>query len=292
MFELIQAAGNTYYFNCPAKIGVYCLPNNKVILIDSGNDKEAGRKILKILNEKNWELEAIISTHSNADHIGGNKFLSDRTGCKVYAKGIEKAFCEYPILEPSILFGAYPNKHLRHKFLMAEPCQVNDIENFTLPSGMEVFSLKGHFFDMIGVKTPDKVSFLADSIFSEAVLKKYPMAFVYDIAEFIKTLDFIETLDAEMFIPAHTDTLRDIKPLVDINRKMVFEIINCIKNICKKPSHFEAILKEIFDKYDMELNFSQYALAGSTVRSYLSYLLDNNILAAEFQNNYLLWKLI
>jgi len=291
MFELIQAAENTYYIDCPVKMGIYRLPDNKVILIDSGNDREAGRKVLKLINEKKWTLKAIINTHSNADHIGGNKFLYDRTGCRIYANGMEKPFCEYPVFEPSFLFGAFPNKHLRHKFLMAEPCRVTDIGEFSMPPNMETFPLKGHYFDMIGIKTPDNVYFLADCVFSEPVLNKYPVSFIYDIAEFLKTLDFIETLSGEMFIPAHTEPVKDVKTLAEVNRQKVFEVIDCIKQICEKPLPFETILKEVFDKRSMELDIAQYVLAGSTIKSYLSYMLDNNILDMEIRDNYLLWKL-
>ena len=291
MFELIQAAGNTYYIDCPVKMGIYRLPDDKVILIDSGNDKEAGRKILKLLNEKKWTLKAIINTHSNADHIGGNKFLYDRTGCGIYANGMEKSFCEYPVFEPSFLFGGFPNKHLRHKFLMAEASPVNDIGEFSMPPDMETFPLKGHYFDMIGIKTPDNVYFLADCVFSEPVLNKYPVSFIYDIAEFLKTLDFIETLSGELFIPAHTEPVRDVKTLAEVNRRKVFEVIDCIKQICEKPLPFETILKEVFDKHSMEMDIAQYVLAGSTIKSYLSYMLDNNILDIEIRDNYLLWKL-
>ena len=291
VFELIQVAENTYYFDCPAKIGLYRLPDGSVILIDSGNDKEAGRKILKSINEKNWKLDTIINTHSNADHIGGNKFLADRTGCKIYANGMEKVFCEYPILEPAFLFGAFPNKHLRHKFLLAESSPVNDLKDFTLPQGMEIFPLKGHFFDMIGVKTPDDVNFMADVVFSEPVLKKYPVSFLYDIEGYLKTLDFIETMNGKLFVPSHTDPIEDIKPLVALNRQKVQEVINDIKKICETPLSFETLLKEMFDKCDVTMDISQYALSGSTLRSYLSYMVDSNILKTEIQNNILLWDL-
>jgi len=292
MFELIQVAENTYYIDCPAKIGIYRLQDDTVILIDSGNDRDAGRKILKIANERNWKVNAIINTHSNADHIGGNKFIADRTGCKIYANGIEKVFCEHPILEPAFLFGGYPNRHLRHKFLLAEPSHVCDVKEFVLPENMELFPLKGHFFDMVGVKTPDNVYFLADSVFSESLLNKYPVSFIYDVAEYFSTLDFIETLNGKLFIPAHADPAVDIKPLVELNRQKTEEVMGCIKKICENPSSFETILGEIFDKYGMVMDVPQYALVGSTIKSYLSYMLDHNILDMEIKDNNWLWKAI
>lgn len=67
MYELVQVAPHTYYINSPSKVGVYVEEDNSVWLIDSGNDKDAGRKIQKRLEENGWTLKAIINTHSNED---------------------------------------------------------------------------------------------------------------------------------------------------------------------------------------------------------------------------------
>ena len=50
MYELVQVAPHTYYIQSPAKIGLVVLDETSICLIDSGNDKSAGRKIRQILD--------------------------------------------------------------------------------------------------------------------------------------------------------------------------------------------------------------------------------------------------
>ena len=101
MFELYQVGEKSYYIDCPAKIGLYRINEEEVYLIDSGNDKDAGRKVRKILDEKGWKLKGILNTHSNADHIGGNRYLQQQTGCNVCSGGSYAACTRSTGLEPS-----------------------------------------------------------------------------------------------------------------------------------------------------------------------------------------------
>jgi glyoxylase-like metal-dependent hydrolase (beta-lactamase superfamily II) len=290
LYELIQVGERTYYINSPVKIGIFRESEEDVYVIDSGNDKEAGKKVLKILKANEWNLKAIINTHSNADHIGGNRYLQQQTGCKIFAKGIEAAFTKYPILEPSFLYGGFPMKELRHKFLMAKGSEVIDIDDQDFPKELEIIDLPGHFFDMIGIKTPDDVIFLADCISSREILEKYAISFIYDVNAYLKTLDEVEKMKSDIFIPAHTDVSEGIKELVGINRKKVLEIADKIIEFCKEPSTFDIILKKVFDTYGLVMNFEQYVLVGSTIRSYLSWLKDEGKITSSFQENKMLWK--
>ena len=146
MYELIQISEQSYYIQSPAKIGLVKLNDTEVCLIDSGNDKDAGRRVRKILDTNGWTLKAIYNTHSNADHIGGNKYLQAQTGCRVYAPGIECDFTRHPILEPAFLYGGYPCKDLRHKFLLAQESGAEELTEAALPEGFEIIQLPGHFF--------------------------------------------------------------------------------------------------------------------------------------------------
>ena len=289
--ELKQIGEKTYYIKNPTNIGIYKIDDENVYLIDSGNDKDAGRKILKILDENNWKVQGIINTHSNADHIGGNKIIQERTNCTIYAKKVEKCFTENPILEPSFLYGGYPFKDLKNKFLLAKESKVQEIES-NLPNGIEEVSLKGHFFDMIGIKTSDNIYFLADSLFSEETIIKYHLFYIYNVKEFLNTLDYLEKIDGKLYIPSHCEATDDISKLIELNKNKVNEIANKILEICEISKSFEEIQKEIFDIYNLTMNANQYVLVGSSIKSYLSYLYDENKIGYEFKENRMLWKKI
>ncbi|MCI5901416.1 MAG: MBL fold metallo-hydrolase [Blautia sp.] len=290
MYEVVQVGDRSYYINCPAKIGVYLADEHNVYLIDSGNDKDAGRKVRQILEKNNWKLKGILSTHSNADHIGGNRYLQNQTGCKIYSGGIEAAFSRYPVLEPSFLYGGYPCKDLRHKFLLAQESEITDFSDEGFPAEIEIIPLKGHFFDMVGFRTPDQTVFLADCISSKETLDKYAISFIYDVEAYLQTLDKVETMEAAMFVPAHADAGRDMKELVQYNREKVYEVSEFLVETCGEALTFEKILQKAFDRYGLTMTFEQYVLVGSTVRSYLSWLKDKGRLSVDFTDHLMRWK--
>ena len=177
MYELIQISDSSYYIQSPAKIGLVKLNDKEVCLIDSGNDKDAGRHVV----------------------------------------------------------------------------------------------------------------YLADCLSSRETLDKYQIGFIYDIAAYIKTLEMVKSLTAKMFVPAHAAATEDISELAQYNIDKVQEIAEKIVDLCKEPLCFEAILQRLFTEYALTMNFEQYILVGSTVRSYLSWLKDTGRLNAIFENNMLLW---
>lgn len=290
MYELIQISEQSYYIQSPAKIGLVRLNDQEVCLIDSGNDKDAGRKIRQILDKNGWRLTAIYNTHSNADHIGGNRYLQSQTGCRIYAPGIDCAFTRHPVLEPSFLYGGFPCKDLRHKFLLAQESDARELTEDCLPEGFEILPLPGHFFDMVGYRTGDGVVYLADCLSSRETLDKYQISFLYDAAAYLDTLQMVKTLPGRMFVPAHAQASEDISALAQYNIDKVLEIADRITNLCREPLCFETILQKLFSGYGLTMNFEQYVLVGSTVRSYLAWLKDTGRLNVLFEDNLLLWR--
>ena len=290
MYELVQVSERCYYIQSPAKMGLVRLGGEDVCLIDSGNDKDAGRKVRQHLDANGWHLTAIYNTHSNADHIGGNKYLQAQTGCKIYAPGIECDMTRHPVLEPAFLYGGYPCKDLRHKFLMAQESDAQPLTQDVLPEGFEMIPLPGHFFDMVGFRAPRDVVYLADCLSSRETLEKYRIGFIYDVGAYLATLEKVKGMEAAMFVPAHAPAAESVADLVQYNIDQVNAIAEHVVEICREPMNFERILQRLFADYGLAMNFEQYALVGSTVRSYLSWLKDTGRLAVRFEDNMLLWE--
>ena len=295
MYELNQISSRCYYIESPAKVGVIKIGENDICLIDSGSDKDAGKKVRQHLDSNGWHLKVIFNTHSNADHIGGNAYLQTQTNCKIYAPSIECDFTRHPILEPSFLYGGYPFTELRHKFLFAKESNAEFLTDEVLPEGVSQILLPGHFFDMVGFKVVDSektVAFIADCLSSKATLDKYQIGFIYDVAKYLDTLKKMKTLEADVFVPAHAEPTDNISPLAQLNIDKVNEIAEQILLFCKEPICFEILLQKMFSHYSLSMNAQQYVLVGSTVRSYLSWLKDCGKLEILFENNILLWKVI
>ena len=267
MYELIQVTDRSYYIQCPAKIGLVRLEGDQVCLIDSGSDKDAGRKVRQILDANGWRLAAIYVTHSNADHIGGCQYLQKQTGCRIFAPGIEQAFTRYPVLEPSFLYGGYPFRELRNKFLMAKESPAEELVPASLPEGFAVIPLPGHFFDMVGFRTPDDVVYLADCLSSRETLDKYQIGFLYDVAAYLDTLEKVKGLSARLFVPAHAEAAEDIAALAGYNIAKVRQVAERILDLCREPLSFETILQRLFTGCGLTMDFKQYVMVGSTVRS-------------------------
>ena len=290
MYDLIQVTEKFYYIQSPAKIGLIKTGDSTVCFIDSGNNKDTAKKVKKHIDANGWTLRAIYNTHSHADHIGGNRYLQEQTGCKVYAPGIERDFTEHTLLEPAFIYGANPPEELRHKFIMAQGCDVLPLTEDCLPEGVEVIPLPGHSFDMVGFRIDKDVVYLADCLSSEATIKKYGISFIFDVGAYLATLEVVKNMRAKLFVPAHAEPTEDIAPLAQFNIDSVLDIGEKIVELCAEPTTFEALLKRLFDAYGLNMTFEQYALVGSTVRSYLTWLKGQGRLTAEFKDNTLIWQ--
>lgn len=184
---------------------------------------------------------------------------------------------------------AYPPKDLRHKFLLAQDSDAEPLTEAVLPDGLHILPLPGHFFDMVGFASDDGVVYLADCLSSRETLDKYQISFIYDVGAYLDTLRKVKQMDGSIFVPSHAAPCEDIAPLAQYNIDKVQEIADRIASICKTPMCFEDILRQMFMHYNLTMSMEQYALVGSTVKSYLAWMKDQGRLEIQITDNRILW---
>lgn len=290
-YKLVHVKGNTYYLDGAAKIGI--IKNEKdpfqSIVVDTGLDDDAGRRLMKILQENGMGIGSIINTHSHADHCGGNHIIKDRTGCDIYAPAFEKGIIECPELEPFYLYSAYPLKELDTKFLKAKGTKVDyvlelgklDINGIEL----EIVPLYGHTPGMVGVVSSDNVLFAGDSFFSKSMLEKHGLPYFTGIGETIDTLESLKNTSYDLYIPCHGEALKSVEDTLDANIEILKDAIVYITDICNSPKDREEVVANIVDKYEIKQNIVQYYLTISTVSAFLSHMINKGILTTIFEDN-------
>lgn len=269
MFDLIKLTDKTFYIDIPTKIGVYKLDEKRVMLIDSGLNAKTAQRVLNILRENGLEIAFILNTHSHTDHAGGNRYLCETTGCKAYAPEVEDMLIEYSDVEATLVYGGFPCRDFRKKFMNTESSKTYNLSEAPLPEGTEVFPLYGHTAHMVGFKTPDDVYFIADVVNGRHTLEKAKICYVYDIDTQLETLQKLKELDGKLCVPAHTDPTENIAELAQINIENLKEIRQDILTLLKdKPQTSEEITAALCIKYGLKLDFTGLVMVTSTVKSH------------------------
>lgn len=287
MFQIKHITGNTYYFECLSNIGIYKLSETDVCLIDSGDDFSTGKRLIKRLEEKGWSVKAIVNTHSHTDHIYNNKRLTDKYGCRSYIGANDITFAADYKLDASFVSSSNPPKELMTRYMVHEAFKAEDYSKADLP--LEYIPLPGHTGYMTGIKTPDNVFFVGDCVVDPGLFKKTKISYIYDIGQYLESIDKALSVNAKFYVPSHSVPTEDFAPIAQANKDTVNEIANLVYEICRTPKTPEEVTTAAADALGYKMGYSQYCLALSTLKSYLTYLQENNKAKTYIENNRVYW---
>ena len=206
MNELIKVGERTYYISGPFHVGVYDLGIKseaglqQVCLIDSGVDSTVARVIDKRMMEAGFCVKMIINTHYHADHTGGNDYFKKKYDCPIYSTKMNAALISNYDICPAIVWGAKPIDEIMNNYFYATPTEALDIDDITLPEGLELIELNGHSLSQIGVRTSDDVLFLGDVVISKETIDKHPLTYIYDPEVQLKTLEALKKVKASRLL--------------------------------------------------------------------------------------------
>lgn len=290
MFELKKLINNTYYLECFSNIGVYYLGNGEVILIDAGDHKKSVSDLNKALEERNWKVKAVFNTHSHLDHVAGNRFFKETYGCKVYASEKEQFYGENTQIDIAEIFLGVPIKINKTSMLNNPGTETELLTEETLPEGFEIMCLPGHTFNMIGIKTPDDVWFIGDSILAKQTYESYKIPFFFDINKSIETCEMISEMEAAYFVPSHdTPYKNNIKNLALYNADKLREIKEYILSVADGRT-LEEIMQKTYEDLEIIYNLEKYARVIFTLRAVLQSLISDGRINAEIIGGKLIYR--
>jgi len=291
--ELITLAGGIHYL--PGGVNSVVLEDGSggALLIDTGLDGDAGKKLLRALEKKGLTPRAILNTHSHADHYGGNAVIEAKhPEIKVFAPPLEEAVLRYPILEPMTLYGARPPQELQNKFLMAhasnarlapEPglCKIAGVT-------LELLEVAGHAALMYAVRVGSFL-YAADALFGPEILLKHPMSFCMDSRLQKESAASLAELEGiELVLCGHGDPSSDLRSLVEKNLECLEATTRAVKNACQTPSSVDAITQRVCNSLGLELkNATGFLLNRSAVSAHLVELLERGEVVMSVRDNLL-----
>ncbi len=224
--------------------GVNCaivdVGDGRALLVDSGQDKEYGRKVRKALDALGLELAVILATHSHADHYGGNAYLLRQfPEARVWAPEIEAEIIRTPALEPIYLFhGAKPLPELTGKWLQAEASPVHRVltagRDAVGAAGLELLDVRGHAHRQLAVLVDD-VLLAADAVFGAETLEKYPIPFAQDVVGQLRACETVAGVSARVLLPGHGAPTEDLVGVAASNRAAVLRAAAAVLAACAAP---------------------------------------------------------
>lgn len=291
--EFVELAPGVSYVKAPTAIGV--VRNGKrAALVDTGLDDNLVRKVVNHLSAEGVQVEAIVNTHSHADHFGGNAWTLGRAKAEVWAPAVEHHFIEHPALEPHTLWGALPFTGLSTKWLQAAPSPVHhvvdahEVEILGLP--WKFHSLAGHSPNQAAVEVAGAV-FLSDSLLPPAILEKYGIVFAVDPGPQRESAKRVLSLGSRVFQTYHGGIVEDLPALVDANVRAIDRVRELVlAALAHGPRTAEEVFHALAREMSWSLSVEQHALNFATVRAYLSRLERDGRVAPAIDGPRLAWS--
>ena len=278
-------------------IGVIRLDESRALLVDTGLDRDSGRRAIRTVAEAGWGTVAgILTTHAHADHIGGHATVVERTGCEVWASPVEAALTQNPDLAPAILYGANPPAALRGKFLLAAASPVDHLvtgDSVTIGDlTIGVVPLPGHSPGQIGYTVGD-ICFAADIVFPRETIDKYRIPYLYSVAQHRESLETARTLDFRAFVPGHGPVLarQPFTALIDHNAASLDTVERAVLAALDRQTTPDATVAAVLDAVGAApADVAALALLRTTILSVIAGLADRGVVVGRVEEGLLHWR--
>lgn len=270
-------------------------PGGGAVIVDSGADKDHGKRVRKRLDALGRTPVALICSHSHADHIGGNAYLQGvYPELHTYAPSIEAELIRAPYLESVYLFsGAKPLVELTGKWLMAPPSRVDVVlEPGTLEVdglALELIDVRGHAHRQLAVGVKG-VLLAADSLFGEATLERYPLPFAQDVEGQLAACEVAGSAPYATLVPGHGRPTTAAAALAELNRHAIDRAAEAVLAACQGDGTAE-VLARVCDALGIVItDLPRYHLNACAVLAHLGRLRASGQVEVGLRAGALTWS--
>ncbi|MBO6054862.1 MAG: MBL fold metallo-hydrolase [Oscillospiraceae bacterium] len=290
MYELIPLRERSFVFRGPTNVGIY-IRGDRATVIDSGATQKDAAALLRTLDAHGWKLETVLNTHYHADHIGGNAYLQDHTGCRCFSPA--PFFAQVPLMNAAFLFYAEPPAPLRGENFLVAGSRTEELTPDLLPAGFRITSYPGHCYEQYAIRTPDDILFVGDVLLGYEELQQNTLFYFYSYPQHMDSLDRMEQEQAHCFVPSHGSPVQDVVALTDANRAHFLQIREWILEFCAGDGMSQdELMKAIFDRLHRHLHLALYSLSACSLHAYLSALIDERRIIARAKGNMMRFRTI
>ena len=191
------------------------------ILIDTGyiSGFDATEKSITELGVKLSDISLIISTHTHCDHIGGNNFIQQKSGCEIALHKVGKYFIDTG--DDWSTWWRYYNQEADF-FNCTQALEDGDI--ITLgPHKFQVIYTPGHASDGIVLyNRREKILISSDTLWqTDMAVMTLRVEGSRALFHMQESLQKIDSLDVQMVYPGHDKPFQDIKKAILESRKKI-----------------------------------------------------------------------
>ncbi|MDI6901378.1 MAG: MBL fold metallo-hydrolase [Anaerosomatales bacterium] len=224
----------------------------------------------------------VVVTHGHADHFSTAAAIR-RAGARVVAPREEATLIENPEVNIRGMFSwAKPSDEMVTKLFRGEGCPVDGYLDEWRRPGLQAVPLAGHTLGHTGVMTDDGVFFTGDALYVTALWERHPLPYCIDPTLVRVSLDLIGRLGPDWIVPGHGDPVEGAAVATQIahHRDRIDAISAALLDILRVPHTTEEAIAALCEHLQIAQNPAQYWLAVTTVKGFLSELLQQGF--AEF----------
>lgn len=273
------------------RIPVYMLDGNRAIMLDTGYSTSE-QDVLRLLDEKNLTVTAILTTHVHPDHNGNHVVLREKFGCKIYMTPFAAASCT-DALSMYSNFGGRAGYHRlkidKRRFFTTDVIIPWADGKITVDGvTFEVLTTGGHCVEHICFITPDNVAYLGDALQSANIMRYRRLTYSTGLEADIESQKKIAAMHCDKYILAHNGIVEDIQTEVRVSLEEIEKRLDVFVAQADTPATMDELIQRFLAQSGADLN-NKRSVHGVyfNALAFIDYLVDLKRLEVIIENGFI-----